>query len=76
VHLKDGSTLQHFVAVSRTVSQPLSNQQVVEKYRTLTKDLIEHKRQAAIEELILNIEKLQGISELSNLLSAPVEAAF
>jgi 2-methylcitrate dehydratase PrpD len=76
VHFKDGSSLQQFIAVSRTISQPLSNEQVVTKYRTLTNNLVECKRQAAIEELILNLEKLRGISELSDLLSAPVEAPF
>jgi aconitate decarboxylase len=76
VHLKDGSSLQQFIAVSRTISQPLSNEQVVAKYRTLTNGLVEPKRQAAIEDLILNLEKLRGITELSNLLSAPVESAF
>jgi aconitate decarboxylase len=76
VHLKDGTTLQEFIEISRTVSAPLTNEQIVAKYRTLTQDLVEPERQAAIEEFVLNLEKLQGILELSRLLSAPVGSSF
>jgi 2-methylcitrate dehydratase PrpD len=72
VHLKDGTTLQEFIEISRTISAPLSNKQIVAKYRTLTDGLVEGERQAAIEELVLNLERLQSIAELSRLLSAPV----
>jgi aconitate decarboxylase len=76
VHLKDGTTLQQFIEISRTVSAPLTNEQIVTKYRTLTHGLVEPERQAAIEELVLNLEKLRGTSELSRLLSAPVGSSF
>jgi aconitate decarboxylase len=76
VHLKDGTTLQQFIEISRTVSAPLTNEQIVAKYRTLTHGLVEPERQAAIEELVLNLEKLRGTSELSRLLSAPVGSSF
>jgi aconitate decarboxylase len=72
VHLKDGTTLQEFIEISRTISAPLSNEQIVAKYRALTDGLVEGERQAAIEELVLNLERLQSIAELSRLLSAPV----
>jgi 2-methylcitrate dehydratase PrpD len=72
VQLKDGTTLQQFIEISRTVSAPLTNEQIVAKYRTLTDGLVEAERQTAIEELVLNLEKLEGVSELSRLLSAPV----
>jgi 2-methylcitrate dehydratase PrpD len=72
VQLKDGTTLQQFIEISRTVSAPLTNEQIVAKYRTLTDGLVESERQTAIEELVLNLEKLEGVSELSRLLSAPV----
>jgi 2-methylcitrate dehydratase PrpD len=76
VHLKDGTILQQFIEISRTVSAPLTNEQIVTKYRTLTHGLVESERRAAIEELVLNLEKLQGISDLSHLLSAPVGSLF
>jgi len=72
VHLKDGTTLQELIEISRTISAPLSNNQIVAKYRTLTDGLVEGERQAAIEELVLNLERLQSIAELSRLLSGPV----
>ena len=76
VHLRDGSILQQFIEISRTISSPLTNEQVVSKYRSLTERLIECGRQAAIEELVLNLEELRGVSELSSLLSTPVGSAF
>ena len=76
VHLRDGSILQQFIEISRTISSPLTNEQVVAKYRALTDGLVECKRQAAIEELVLNLEELRGVSELSSLLSTPVGSAF
>jgi hypothetical protein len=72
VHLKDGTTLQEFIEISRAISAPLSNEQIVAKYRTLTDGLVEGERQAAIENLVLNLERLQSIAELSRRLSAPV----
>ena len=76
VHLSDGSILQQFIEISRTISSPLTNEQVVAKYRALTDGLVECKRQAAIEELVLNLEELRGVSELSSLLSTPVRSAL
>jgi 2-methylcitrate dehydratase PrpD len=76
VHLKDGSRLQHFIGISRTISTPLANDQVVAKYRTLTDGIIDPKRQAAIEDRILNLEAMKDTSELATLLAPEVEAAF
>jgi hypothetical protein len=43
VRLKDGSTLQHFVCRARTIAAPLTNDQIVAKYRTLTDGIVEAK---------------------------------
>lgn len=76
VRLKDGTVLQEFVSISRTVGAPLTDAQVVEKYRTLTNGLIDPKRQAAIEDRILNIDRLGSLAEISALLLPPVAPAF
>jgi len=76
VRLKDGTTLQEFVAISRTVGAPLSNADVVKKYRTLTDGLIDPKRQAAIEACVLDIDRLGSLTRLTELLLPPVEPAF
>jgi 2-methylcitrate dehydratase PrpD len=76
VRLKDGSTLEHFLELSRTVSAPLSNMQIVAKYRTLTNGIVEPARQAAIEALVLNLEGMGSTAELVAVLAPPVKAVF
>jgi 2-methylcitrate dehydratase PrpD len=76
VRLKDGTTLQHFVEISRTIAAPLSNADVAKKYRTLTDGLIDARRQAAIEGCVLDIDRLGSLTPLSELLLPPVEPAF
>jgi aconitate decarboxylase len=76
VRLKDGSTLQQVVDMARTIAAPLSNEQVVAKYRTLTDGIVEADRQAAIADCILGLETLKDTSRLSGLLAPAVGAAF
>ena len=76
VRLKDGSTLQHFVELARTIAAPLTNDQIVAKYRTLTDGIVEPTRQADIADRILALETLNDTSELSRLLAPAVGAAF
>jgi len=76
VRLKDGTTLQEFVTVARTIGSPLTNADVVKKYRTLTDGLIDGRRQAAIEACVLDIDRLGSLTRLTELLLPPVEPAF
>ena len=76
VYLKDGSSLQHFVDTARTIGKPLSNEQIVAKYRLLTGEIVDAKRQAAIEDRVLNLEDMEDTSELSRLLAPTVVPAF
>jgi hypothetical protein len=76
IRLKDGSTLQHVVEVARTIAAPLSNEQIVAKYRTLTDGIVEPGRQSEIAERILALETLKDTSELTRLLAPSVGAAF
>ena len=76
VRLKDGSTLQHFVELARTIAAPLTNDQIVAKYSTLTDGIVEPRRQADIADRVLALETLSDTSELSCLLAPAVGAAF
>jgi aconitate decarboxylase len=76
VRLSDGSTLQHTAEAARTVVQPLTNDQIVAKYRTLTDGILDVRRQAAIIEQVLSLETMKDTSALSCLLAPEVEAAF
>jgi 2-methylcitrate dehydratase PrpD len=76
VHLKDGSTLQRVVEVARTIAAPLTNDQIVAKYRTLTDGIVDPGRQADIADRILSLETLKDTSELSRLLAPAAGSAF
>ena len=74
--IDNGSTLQHFVELARTIAAPLTNDQIVAKYRTLTDGIVEPRRQADIADRVLALETLNDTSELSRLLAPAVGAAF
>lgn len=76
VHLTDGSTLESYRPNARTIADPLSNQEVVAKFRTLTDGIVAPERQAGIIETTLAIETKSDASELFSLLAPPVGAAF
>jgi aconitate decarboxylase len=55
------------------LTRPLSNLEVVDKFRELTAPLIGRDRARAIESNVLGIEELDDVVELLSLLAAPVE---
>jgi 2-methylcitrate dehydratase PrpD len=76
VYFKDGTSEESAAGAPRTVSRPMSNEDVVRKFRTLTNDIIDTGRQEAIIETVLSLETLGDIGGLVRLLAAPVGAAF
>ena len=76
VRLKDGTRLEHLVEVARTIGRPLTNAEVVGKYRTLTDGIVDAERQAAIEDHITNLEARGNVTGLAALLAPRVGAPF
>ena len=76
VTLKDGSKLQHLVEAARTFIKPLTNDEVVGKYRTLTDGIVSPQRQADIVDVVLNLDSAKDTSRLTQLLAPTVEPAF
>jgi 2-methylcitrate dehydratase PrpD len=76
VQFTDGSKIESFRPNARTIANPLSNQEVVTKFRTLTDGILDQRRQAAIIETTLAIEAKPDARELFKLLADPVRAAF
>jgi 2-methylcitrate dehydratase PrpD len=75
--LRDGAALEVFVEHPRGgLASPLSDQEIVEKFRLLTTDTIEPIRAGAIEAAVLNLEQLEDIGELVGLLAATALPAF
>jgi 2-methylcitrate dehydratase PrpD len=74
---KDGSTKNKVVAHPRgTGPRTLTNDQILDKYRNLTRSVISLDRQSAIEKTVLNIESVTDISSLVELLTPTVRAAL
>ena len=56
--------------MQRGVDPPLSNEEVLERWRALTKGVIDDKWRKNIEELVLNLEDNKGITLLGDLMAA------
>jgi aconitate decarboxylase len=69
VEFDNGSSIQSRVETARGVNPPLSNDEILEKWRLLTKDIIDDERRIKIENSVLNLENCTNISELINLMS-------
>ncbi|WP_205522510.1 MULTISPECIES: MmgE/PrpD family protein [unclassified Streptomyces] len=74
--LKDGSVRDKTVVHPRgSGDRLLTNDEIVEKYRDLTRTVVSAERQSAIESAILGLEDMADISELVALLTPTVRAA-
>ncbi|MER5668150.1 MmgE/PrpD family protein [Streptomyces mirabilis] len=74
--LKDGSVRDKTVVHPRgSGDRLLTNDEIVEKYRDLTRTVVSAERQSAIESAILGLENMADISELVALLTPTVRAA-
>jgi aconitate decarboxylase len=76
IEFKDGSKISKYVAAAKGVDPPLSNQEIVQKFRTFTKALISEERQRKIEETVLGLESVEDISELQDLLTGLTSSPF
>ena len=65
----DGDIISETVNAPKGVSPPLSNQEILEKFRKFTKGLIDDKRRELIEKLVLDMENLEDISVIDDLLA-------
>lgn len=65
----DGDTISQVVHVPKGVSPPLSNTEILDKFRRFTKGLIDDERREKIEKLVLDMENLEDISVLDELLA-------
>ncbi|KAL4978836.1 hypothetical protein BDW66DRAFT_164134 [Aspergillus desertorum] len=76
IEFNDGSEISEFIVAAKGVNPPLSNQEIVDKFRTFTKALISEERQRQIEETVLCLEGLKDISELEDLLAGLTSSPF
>ncbi|CBF73564.1 hypothetical protein AN7940.2 [Aspergillus nidulans FGSC A4] len=76
VKFNDGTEVSKFVAAAKGFDLPLSNREIVDKFRTFTKGLIPEEMQRKIEETVLGLEGIEDISELEDLLAGLISSPF
>lgn len=69
VTFKDGTTLSAEVKAPRGVDPELTNEEIVEKWRDLTKGVIDDERRDKIEKMCLGLEGLGDVLQLSGQLT-------
>jgi aconitate decarboxylase len=75
--LKDGTTREETVAHPRgTGDNRLTNQQIVDKYRDLTRTVIDAGRRQAIQDTVLGLDAVDDITALTALLTPVVAPAL
>jgi aconitate decarboxylase len=76
VQFDDGTLLNEQSEGPRTTHDPLSNQDIVSKWRTLANSCIEPARRRHIEELVLNIEHLADMREITRALEGTARCSM
>ena len=76
VRFTDGTTMESFRQASRAILSPLSNEEILAKFRVLTDGIVDTARREAIEQAVLHMEELPSASRLTELLAPAVGAAF
>jgi aconitate decarboxylase len=75
VTLSDGSQREALIDhPSGGLLHPLTNAQVVEKFRTLAETVVDRERAAAIERTVLSVDEIDDARELTSLLADPVSS--
>ncbi|HTX46089.1 MAG TPA: MmgE/PrpD family protein [Solirubrobacteraceae bacterium] len=77
IALNDGASRTSFVDQPRGgLLKPLTNDEVLDKFRALTEPLINAQRAREIESMVLALEELNDAAELVELLAPPVDPIF
>jgi len=76
VHFRDGSQDEQYLQAAHSFLQPLSQEQIVTKFRSLTDGLIASTRQDDIVRTVLTLEELDDAAALDALLAPSVAAPF
>jgi aconitate decarboxylase len=76
VEFEDGTSVNEKVSMPRGVKEPITNELILEKYRTLTVDIMSGDRVKEIEDLVMGMENIGDIGPLIDLLGQSVNSPF
>jgi aconitate decarboxylase len=76
VHFTDGTDLESYQQGPREVFSPLGNDEILTKYRHVTRDVIDPARQARLEQVIFTLDQQPSLDELTALLAPPAAPVF
>jgi hypothetical protein len=68
ITFSNGDVISETLEGPKGVGSSLSNEEILEKFRGFTEEVIDVERQNAIEKLVLELETLDDVSVLENLL--------
>ena len=72
----DMSSVAHFQSFPKGVDPPLTNDEILMKWRFMTGGVIDKERQRQIEKVVLELDNVQDITELTALLADKVKSAI
>jgi aconitate decarboxylase len=69
ITFEDKPTLTTVVQSPRGVDPALTNEEILQKWRLLTKDIIDDERRLQIENIVINLDSVEDVLDLGKLLS-------
>ena len=76
IRFTDGTSLESSQFAAKSVLTPLTNDEVLAKYRQLSARVLDPTRQARVERLVLSLDELPDLSGLVDALAGPVTSPF
>ncbi|KAJ5101891.1 immune-responsive protein [Penicillium alfredii] len=74
VTLKDGEAITETLQAPHDVDPGLTNEEILQKFRTFTDGIMAPERRDRIEKIVLDLETMDDVSILENLLAAPTRS--
>ena len=68
----DGTSIEDVIMQPKGYNPPVSNEEIRAKYRKLTNSILSSERQQKIEAMVMDLENLRDVTDLTNLLSGDV----
>ena len=73
VELEDGEAVEEAQNLPKGHDPPISNKDIVEKYRSLASSVVDKERLMAIEHSVLGLDSIEDVRQLAVLLGQPVK---